>query len=154
MLFQNSLSSLWTKSYVRSSGRRQQTSVLSWQHGAIKFNMRTKLFRPSWNMHGQFTGCQWCLGLASIAWQSDRWSCRNQKLIAIKAATQCSIVRQATLVGHRAGNSQCGWMASPSPGADERSCDSAVRYLITDARPPACPPFPRSLTWLYSLLYL
>ena len=49
------------------------------------------------------------IGLASIIWQTDRWSCRNQQLIAItKAATKRSTVGQATLVGHCVGNSQCG----------------------------------------------
>ena len=67
-----------------------------------------------------------------IAWQSDRWSCGNQQVIAIKAVTQCSIV------GDCAGISQCGWLV--------RSVDpvqvTAVSYQITDARRP----FPRSPT--------
>ena len=41
----------------------------------------------------------------------------SEKLVdAIKAATKCCIVGQAMLVGHCAGNSQCGWVVGQSVG--------------------------------------
>ena len=65
-----------------------------------------------------------------------------RSLMSIKAATQCSIVGQATLVGQCAGKSV--WIDGQSPSAGGEAV-TAVRYQITDA----CPPFPRSLYWLF-----
>jgi len=40
----------------------------------------------------------------------------EKPVVAIEAAAQCSIVGQATLVGHCAGSRQCGWVVGHSVG--------------------------------------
>jgi len=75
----------------------------------------------------------------------NSWS---QSVIVIEVATQCSAVDQATLVGHCAGNCQCGWIVGRSGGRSMQVKEAITLQLGIRLQILARPPIPRSLSQL------